>query len=74
MTEQSILANVGSLHLGAILFAIILSVFWIHSFFIEYHLIRFGIGNSPKYLSLVTMVGSFLLSIAAAILFFNMNL
>jgi hypothetical protein len=73
MNDISTLSNLNSLHIGTILFAIVLAIFWIHTFFIEYHLIRFGIGRIPKQLSLLTMVGSLVMSIVAAVAFFNLG-
>lgn len=35
-------------------------LYWLHSFFILYHLIRFGIGTKPKKASLVVLTGTLL--------------
>ena len=73
MTSEEIFSYIGTLHIGTILFAVALAIFWIHSIFIQYHLIRFGIGRLPKQLSLVTIAGSLAISILAVIAFFNMK-
>ena len=36
-------------------------LYWIHTFTILYHLIRFGVGTRPKQVSLIFLVGSFCL-------------
>lgn len=36
-------------------------VYWVPTFFIIYHLTRFGIGSRPKFLALVFLVGSVIL-------------
>lgn len=33
-------------------------LFWLHSFFILYHFIRFGVGTKPKQAALVFFIGS----------------
>jgi hypothetical protein len=42
------------------LFAIILFIiYWLHTFVILYHLIRFGVGTRPKQAALIFFGGSF---------------
>ena len=36
-------------------------VYWIPTFFVVYHLIRFGIGPRPKFIALVFLIGSVIL-------------
>jgi len=38
---------------------ILLIVYWIHTFVILYHLIRFGVGTRPKQVALAFFIGSF---------------
>lgn len=52
-----------------VIFVALLIIFWIHSFFILYHLIRFGIGKTPKHLAVVTLTSSLILSFLALISF-----
>lgn len=40
---------------------LLLIVYWIHTFVILYHLIRFGVGTRPKQVALVFFAGSFIL-------------
>ncbi|MDP2951591.1 MAG: hypothetical protein Q8N55_04380 [bacterium] len=42
-------------------------------FTLIYHLIRFGIGNTPKIIALVFFLGSFCLVILVITLFFKIN-
>lgn len=44
-----------------ILFVFIFCFYWIYSFFIVYHLVRFGIGAKPKIIAFIFMMGSLLL-------------
>ncbi|OGN00308.1 MAG: hypothetical protein A2736_00865 [Candidatus Yanofskybacteria bacterium RIFCSPHIGHO2_01_FULL_41_27] len=44
-----------------ILFIFIFCFYWIYSFFIVYHLVRFGIGTKPKFIAFIFMMGSLLL-------------
>ena len=42
-----------------ILVALLISIFfWLHTFFVLYHLMRFGIGTRPKQASLIYLIGS----------------
>jgi CBS domain containing-hemolysin-like protein len=50
--------------------AIIVLVYWVHSFFIIYHLTRFGIGIKPKLIAMIFFIGSMLLFMAV-IYFYN---
>ncbi len=52
-----------------VIFAALLIIFWINTFFILYHLIRFGIGKTPKHLAIFTLAGSLILSFSALISF-----
>jgi hypothetical protein len=38
-------------------------LFWTLSFFINYHLVRFGIGTKPKRMSFIFFMGSIILTI-----------
>lgn len=44
-----------------ILFIFIFCFYWIYSFFIVYHLVRFGIGVKPKIIAFIFLMGAFLL-------------
>ncbi len=48
-------------NLFLIAFLVMLAIYWLFSFFILYHLIRFGVGTRPKQASLIYLVGSLLL-------------
>lgn len=45
-----------------IAFILLSLLFWLHSFFVLYHFIRFGVGTKPKQAALVFFTGSLLLS------------
>jgi hypothetical protein len=49
----------------SIILAIIILAYWIHAFFIIYHLVRFGIGVRPKIFALVFFFGSMVLFMLA---------
>jgi hypothetical protein len=49
------------MQLIALATVVLLVVFWIHTFVILYHLIRFGVGPRPKQVSLIFFIGSFIL-------------
>lgn len=59
----------------AVLAAVLLVLYWIHTFAILYHLIRFGIGTRPKQVSLLFFIGStglfFLLSMSVLLVVFT---
>ena len=52
-----------------IAFVLISLLFWLHSFFVLYHLIRFGIGTRPKQAALVFFVISLVLFLLFALAF-----
>lgn len=57
-------------NLIAVLLVVILILYWINTFFILYHLIRFGIGTRPKQVALGFFAGSlglFILLIVVAV-------
>jgi len=58
-----------NLPIVSIFLSILILVYWVHSFFIIYHLTRFGIGVKPKIFALIFFVGSMLLFITAIFLF-----
>ncbi|OGM04970.1 hypothetical protein A2715_00620 [Candidatus Woesebacteria bacterium RIFCSPHIGHO2_01_FULL_39_32] len=60
--------------ISVILFFGGLGFYWLMSFFILYHLIRFGIGTKPKQLSFIFLFGSIVLTLIVTILFINLNL
>jgi len=39
-----------------------IAIFWLLSFFVLYHLIRFGVGTKPKQLALIYLLGSVFLN------------
>lgn len=47
--------------------------YWITAFFILYHLIRFGIGTTPKKLSLVFLLTSVIITLIITFLFVQIN-
>jgi hypothetical protein len=53
-----------------IFLTILILVYWVHTFFIMYHLMRFGIGVKPKIFALTFFVGSMLLFMVA-VFFYN---
>lgn len=55
---------------------LVLAIVWylINSFFIVYHLIRFGIGPKPKIIAFVFLAGSWALLIVAIMLYHNVDL
>lgn len=50
---------------GPLLFGLVLVIYWGFSFFIVYHLVRFGIGPKPKFFALVFFLGSICLFLIA---------
>ena len=50
---------------GEILFLVLVAaiffIFWLHTFFVLYHLIRFGVGKAPKQFSLFSLFISIIL-------------
>ncbi|MES3006091.1 MAG: hypothetical protein V4664_04050 [Patescibacteria group bacterium] len=55
------------------IFAFVMLAYWLGAFFILYHLIRFGVGSSPKKMSVIFLAGSLLLSIVVVLLFGQLN-
>lgn len=47
--------------LFALALVVVSLIFWIYTFIILYHLIRFGIGRLPKQISIATLIGSLVL-------------
>jgi len=47
-------------------------IFWITSFVILYHLVRFGIGTLPKKLGAVFLIGSVLLFTLTLVAYLNL--
>jgi hypothetical protein len=52
-----------------VIFAFVMIAYWIGAFFILYHLIRFGVGSSPKKLAVLYLAGSLFLSIVMVLLY-----
>ena len=50
-------------------FSLLMLSYWIGAFFILYHLIRFGVGSSPKKMAVIFLAGSLFLSMVATLLF-----
>jgi len=63
--------SIGNLLLLAL--AIILFIYWIFNFIILYHLVRFGVGTSPKKIALIFLMGSVSLFFLSVIFFANIN-
>jgi hypothetical protein len=60
------------LDINLILLAIallLILVYWISSFIIFYHLVRFGVGTQPKIISAVFVLGSLVLFFTSTVLF-----
>ena len=53
--------------------AIIVVSFWVIVFIIFYHLVRFGVGTQPKFLSAVFILGSGALFILSVYFFVNVD-
>ena len=56
-----------------IIFFILLAIYLWYTFAITYHLIRFGIGTQPKKISLIFLIGSFILFTAVILVYLNIN-
>jgi len=56
-----------------ILFGVILGFYFWYTFCIIYHLIRFGVGTKPKSLSLIFLIGSFVLFTFTVLAFLKIN-
>ncbi len=52
-----------------LIFLFALLVYWICSFLILYHLIRFGVSGQPKKIAVVFLAGSIMLTIVAVLLY-----
>lgn len=52
-----------------IIFTFVMLAYWLGAFFILYHLIRFGVGTSPKRTAIIFLAGSLVLSIVLALLY-----
>jgi len=48
---------------------LLILVYWISSFIIFYHLVRFGVGTQPKIISAVFVLGSLVLFFTSTVLF-----
>lgn len=57
-----------------ILFVLVLLIYWMFVFMTLYHLIRFGIGVEPKRFSMIFFLVSFILSVAAIVLYINIDI
>lgn len=55
--------------IGTGIFGVAMLAYWIGAFFILYHLIRFGVGSSPKKMAVFFLSGSLFLSLIAVLLF-----
>lgn len=54
-------------------FTAAMCIYWLGAFFILYHLIRFGIGTTPRKVALTFLGGALMLSLIATILFTQLN-
>lgn len=52
---ESIFTSLNVVLLAALFVSVL---FWLHTFFILYHLMRFGIGTRPKQAALIYLIGS----------------
>jgi len=52
-----------------IFLTIVILIYWLHAFFIIYHLVRFGIGVKPKIYALIFFLGSMLLFMIAMFMY-----
>lgn len=59
--------------LPTIIFLIAVVAYWIGAFIILYHLIRFGIGSRPKMIAFIFFIGSVVILLFVATLFFSSN-
>ena len=50
-------------------FSFLMLLYWVGAFFILYHLIRFGVGSSPKKMSVIFLAGSLFLCLITILLF-----
>ena len=71
---QAVYQILTSLHFGWILVAVGFIYYIIQSFFIIYHLTRFGIGPKPKLLALIFVAGSCIFLFLAAIIWVQASL
>lgn len=53
----------------SLIFIFALLVYWVCSFLILYHLIRFGVSGQPKKIAVVFLAGSIVLTIIAVLLY-----
>ena len=51
------------------IFAFFMLFYWVGAFFILYHLIRFGVGSSPKKMAVIFLAGSLFLCLITILLF-----
>jgi hypothetical protein len=55
--------------IAKLIFAFVVLVYWTASFFILYHLIRFGVSGQPKRIAVIFLAGSLVLTMVAVLLF-----
>ena len=51
---------------------VIMTIYWIMSFTILYHLIRFGVGTLPKKIAIIFLAGGIVLSVVTVLFFAQM--
>ncbi|TSC91354.1 MAG: hypothetical protein CEN90_483 [Parcubacteria group bacterium Licking1014_17] len=69
-----ILGIFNSINLGVVLFVLIIGVYSFLSFFIIYHLIRFGTGTLPKITAFVFFAGAIVLVMIAIIAYAKLDM
>lgn len=65
---------IASINYAAVLLISVSVFYWIYVFVVIYHLVRFGIGLTPKILALIFLAGSVMFFTTALVLYYRVDL